>query len=364
VGVQVRCTCGRAPLAREGVYWKLTRPNGKPPLQARFLYTQFIGHSFICSDNMRKQRNPESSRWCAWLLVLLLAAATVRTSAQTPAHPSFEQLTASAESGDADAQVQLGVLYYEGMADGRRPDYAKALDLFHRAADQGNAEAQDRIALMYYQGKGVPRDFTEAAHWYLLAAQGGDYHARLQLSDMYARGIGVPRDRNESRKWARQASALRPDKSTSRIRALFGVALLAVLAFAFGLAALQRNVLTGWPHLIVAVIVHAAGIALVLNTLTTYGFWVVFPHCSHNFLATACTQISDPHTRMIVNQIGDWAMVNIIWRFMAGVGLILDLLAVWYVVYLCQLLRRRFRRAPRLGGIPTGQTRPGLSPGR
>jgi hypothetical protein len=313
---------------------------------------------------MQKQSSSRSLSWCAWLFALLLAAGAIRTSAQTPAHRSFEQLTAAAESGDADAQVELGILYYEGMADGRHPDYLKALELFHRAADQGNAEAEDRIALMYYQGKGVPRDYAEAARWYLLAAQGGDYHARLQLSDMYARGIGVPRDRNESRKWARQASALRPDKQTVRIRAWFGVALLMVLAFAFALAALQRNLLTGWPRLIVALIVHLAGIALVLNTLTTYGFWLVFPGCSHNFLATACTQISDSHTRMIVNQIGDWAMINLIWRFMAGVGLILDALAVWYVVFLCQLLRRRFRRPVRSGSIPNGQTGPGVLAGQ
>jgi hypothetical protein len=86
-------------------------------------------------------------------------------------------------------------------------------------------------------------------------------------------------------------------------------------------------VLTG-QRLIVAVFVHTAGVGLVLNTLTTYGFWIVSPHCSHDFLATACTPISDRHTRKIVNQIGDFAMMNLIWRFIAIVGLVLDVLAV------------------------------------
>ena len=128
-----------------------------------------------------------------------------------------------------------------------------------------------------------------------------------------------------------------------RDRELFAVAILAVVAFSLGLLALQRHALTGWQRVIVAVLVHVAGIALVLNTLTTYGFWIVFPHCSHNFLATACTEISDPQTRKIVNEIGDWAVVNLIFRFMAGVGFVLDALAVWYVVYLWQLLFRRLR---------------------
>jgi tetratricopeptide (TPR) repeat protein len=285
---------------------------------------------------MQKQFNPKSSYWRTWLLVLLLTAGTIRTSAQS----GFDRLVASAENGDADAQVKLGILYYEGMADSPRPDYAEAMKWFQRAADQGDAEAQDRIGLMYYLGKGVPKDYAEAARWYQLAADRGNYHARLQLSDMYARGVGVPRDRDESRKWARLASALHPDKQTPRIRAWFGVAVLALVGFSIGLAALQRNALTGWPHLVVAVLVHATGIMLLLDTLTTYGFWIVFPHCSHNFLATACTQISDQHTRMIVNEFGDWAMVNLVFRFMAGVGLVVDALAVWYVVYLCRLLFR------------------------
>ena len=234
--------------------------------------------------------------------MLLLTAGAIGTAAQAPANSRFDRLVANAEKGDAAAQVELGILYYEGLADSRRPNYAKALEWFQRAADQGDAKAQDRIGLMYYSGKGVPQDFAQAAHWYQLAAQGGNYHARLQLSDMYQRGLGVPRDLSESRKWARQATADHPDREPGQIRAVFALAVLAVIAFTFGLIALQRNSLTGWKHLVVAILVNVTGIALVLNTLTTYGFGIVFPHCSHSFLATDCTQISDPHTRAIVNR--------------------------------------------------------------
>jgi hypothetical protein len=297
---------------------------------------------------MQEHSGPESSSWCIWFLVLLLTAGAIRTTAQLPAQSRFDRLVASAENGDAAAQVELGTLYYNGLAGSPRPDYAEALKWFRRAADQGNANAQDRIGLMYYSGKEVPQDFAEAARWYQLAAQGGNYHARLMLSDMYRGGVGVPRDFSESRKWADLAKADHPDKESVHIRALFAVAVLAVIAFSLGLIALQRNALTGWQHLIVASLVHVAGAALLLNTLTTYGFWIVFPHCSHNFLATDCTQISDPHTRMIVNGIGDWAVVNLVFRFMAGVGLVLDALAAWYLVYLCRLVFKRPRaRIPR-----------------
>src|SRR5580693_3858776 len=264
------------------------------------------------AERMRKHISLQSSSRCVWLLVLLLAAGTIRTAAQVPAHSRFDRLVASAESGDAAAQVELGILYYSGLADSPRPDYAEALKWFQRAADQGNADAQDRIGLMYYSGKGVPQDFAEAAHWYQLAAQGGNFHARLQLSDMYQRGLGVPRDFSEAKKWATLAKTDHPNNQSGYTRAWFPVAILAVLAFPFGLIALQRNVLAGRRRLIVAALVHVVGIALLLNTLATYGFGIVFPHCSHSFLATDCTQISDSHTRMVVNAIGDWAVVNLI----------------------------------------------------
>ena len=283
--------------------------------------------------------------WRACLLVLLLASGlltggAIRARAQAPSGSQFDRLTASAESGDAGAQVQLGILYYDGMADSPRPNYVTALKWFHLAADQGNADAQDRIGIMYYFGKGVPQDYTEAARWYQLAAEGGNYHATQQLSNMYARGVGVARDQGESRKWAAQAKAVRPEKPPVRTWAWFEVAILAVIAFWFGLIALQRGGLKGWPRLNVAFFVHVAGVLLVLDTLTTYGFLIVFPHCSHNFLATACTQISDPGTRKVVNEMGDWATVNLIFRFMGGVGFIVDVLSVWYVVY---LLRKLFK---------------------
>lgn len=285
------------------------------------------------------------------MLVALSGPCTIFVSAtateawqepQARADSAVDRLTASAENGDVDAQVKLGMRYYDG---GRRhpADYEEALTWFHRAAEQGNAEAQARIGMMYHFGEGVPRDDGEAARWYLLAANQGYAWAQLQLSDMYQRGVGVPRDQQESKKWLKLYSAHHPDKTAPRVWELFAVAILAVIAFSLGLLALQRHTQPGWQRLVVAVFVHVAGIALVLNTLTTYGFAIVFPHCSHNFLATACTQISDPHTRKIVNEIGDWAVVNLIFRFMAGVGLVLDALAIWYVVYLCQLLFRRSR---------------------
>jgi hypothetical protein len=259
-----------------------------------------------------------------------------QTTSPPAARMDFDQLTAAAEGGDAAAQLQLGLRYESGTAKRRAPDYDQAMKWFRAAADQGNAEAEARVGMLYHFGKGVPKDDAEAARWYRLAANGGYAWAALQLGDMYQRGVGVPRDQQEARKWFNVYKAAHPDHSVARDRMRFGLAALAVLAYAAALFSLQMEKLTGFPKVGVAIFVHLGGVALVANSLITYGFPLLFPHCAHDFLATACTQIADPHTRKIVNAFGDWSMVNLIFRFMAMVGFVLDGLAVWYLVYLWQ----------------------------
>jgi hypothetical protein len=118
---------------------------------------------------------------------------------------------------------------------------------------------------------------------------------------------------------------------------------IAAVAFALGLFALQYQKLSGWQHYCVAVFVHVGGAFLVINSLITYGFWIVVPNCKFGFLAPSCTQFTDAHTRSIVNSIASYAMVNLIFRFMMVVGLAMDALAVWYLVYLWRFVIRRGR---------------------
>jgi hypothetical protein len=263
----------------------------------------------------------------------------------------FEQLRAAAEGGDAEAQYKLGMVYHNGGGKEHPRDYEAAMKWLRLAADQGNVQAEDWVGAMYYRGEGVAQDYGEAVRWYRVAAEKGNAHAQWQLVDMYQRGIGVPRDLEESKRWARLGQ--KPDRSVLRARLWFGGAVIVALAFALGLFALQFHKLNGWQHFCVAVFVHAVGVFLVINSLITYGFWIVVPHCSFGFLAPACTQFSDPHTRSIVNWFANYAMVNLIFRFMAIVGLGMDLLAGWYLVYLVRLVWRRGRAAQ----APTGVVR-------
>ena len=73
-----------------------------------------------------------------------------------------------AESGDAVAQYNLGVMHYDG--EGVPQDDAEAVKWYRLAADQGLAVAQENLGFMYRDGQGVPQDDVETYAWFSVAA--------------------------------------------------------------------------------------------------------------------------------------------------------------------------------------------------
>ena len=110
----------------------------------------------------------------------------------------------AAEQGYAEAQLSLGFMYYEGKAVPQ--NYAEAVRWFRKSAEQGDVAAQYNLGLMYYEGEGVPRDYAEAARWYRKAAEQGYAAAQFSLGDMYFAGKGVSRDYTKAVMWHRKAA--------------------------------------------------------------------------------------------------------------------------------------------------------------
>ena len=111
----------------------------------------------------------------------------------------FAATKKDAESGDAEAQNNLGVMYNKGL--GVSEDYAEAVKWYRLAADQGYADAQCNLGVMYDNGQGVPQDYAEAVKWYRLAADQGDAGAQSNLGVMYSDGQGVPQDDEDAERW-------------------------------------------------------------------------------------------------------------------------------------------------------------------
>ena len=79
--------------------------------------------------------------------------------------------------------------------------FAKADKICRPLAEAGLADAQAIMGLLYQDGRGVTRDYTEAALWYDRAARQGHREAQFNLGTMYRYGVGVARDLVEAYAW-------------------------------------------------------------------------------------------------------------------------------------------------------------------
>ena len=67
----------------------------------------------------------------------------------------------------------------DGLEAYEKGDYATALRLWRPLAEQGNADAQSNLGTMYYKGQGLTQDYVQAHMWFSLsAAQDGDTNNR------------------------------------------------------------------------------------------------------------------------------------------------------------------------------------------
>lgn len=118
-----------------------------------------------------------------------LAWSGVIVAALTVAGP-----VAAASVGDADAARDRG-------------DYATEFRFTLPLAQQGNAKAQFNLGVMYYDGQGVPQYYFQAVKWFRLAAAQGHANAQNILGVSYRDGKGVPKDAVQAVKWYRLATA-------------------------------------------------------------------------------------------------------------------------------------------------------------
>ena len=134
-------------------------------------------------------RLPDSVRFRSMKRALCLVLITSSTflveasPAQQDKHSVFPKvkemlLIQRAETGDAEAQADV-----------------------IRLANSGDPMAENALGDNYEHGIWVPKDHTQALHWYRRAARHGDSSARYTLGQMYFDGNGVKRDVEEAARW-------------------------------------------------------------------------------------------------------------------------------------------------------------------
>ena len=144
--------------------------------------------------------------------------------------PYSAELVKKAKAGDADAQRDLGLHYFNG--DGVTQDNEesikwslKSMESFHaqmektrsailqnyksepyspelvKRAEAGDAKAQCDLGVFYYKGDGVTQDYKEAVKWLTKSAEQGNLIASYILGHCYYFGKGVAKDEKEAKKW-------------------------------------------------------------------------------------------------------------------------------------------------------------------
>ncbi len=114
-----------------------------------------------------------------------------------------------ARTGEPNAQLRLGLLYYHGH--GVRESDAQAVQWFERAARQGLPEAQFQLGNMYAYGLADPGGGADpnrlAAQWYFEAARQGHADAQYSLGILFLAGTGVQQSEKEATRWIEKAAA-------------------------------------------------------------------------------------------------------------------------------------------------------------
>jgi TPR repeat protein len=102
------------------------------------------------------------------LLFILLTLAAVAAwadfeqdlSATTENPQALRKLRARADADDADAQLNLGGIFFKGQD--VEHDYVRAKKWLRLAATQGEAQAQFNLGVMYATGQGMKQYLVEA----------------------------------------------------------------------------------------------------------------------------------------------------------------------------------------------------------
>ncbi len=98
--------------------------------------------------------------------------------------------------------------FQDGIAQYEQGHYHEAFKLIKKVAETGNAEAEYKLALMYWYGKGVNVDYEQAFSWCKKAAHQDHMKAAYALSKMFQSDNLIEKDSQEAYYWFRRAAEL------------------------------------------------------------------------------------------------------------------------------------------------------------
>ena len=151
--------------------------------------------NYICQES----RQGNAVAQALWGFALVVQSNSPEASAT-----GLQLLRGSAEKGCIVAMLNLGYLL-EGGKFVRKNDN-EAFHWFSQAADTGNAEAELQLGGCYHYGLGTTQDFSMAAKYYRLSADQTNYVAMKSLGYLLMNGYGVKTNEVEAEYWLMRAA--------------------------------------------------------------------------------------------------------------------------------------------------------------
>ena len=140
------------------------------------------------------------------------------TDGKPDAAKAVEWYRKAADQGHPGAQTFLGFALLTGSGVAKAPEQAVAW--FRKAAEKGNPEAQQNLGRCLFNGDGCEKNEQEAVSWYRKAAEQGESGAMFNLGACYLEGTGVKKDRAEATKWFKRAASLGHKRSAEVLEKL------------------------------------------------------------------------------------------------------------------------------------------------
>lgn len=119
----------------------------------------------------------------------------------------FEEQLEAAESGEADAQYEVGIMYLKGQ--GVEQSRVKAVEWLKSASASGHAKAASKLRRM--------DDRQDKFRKLQKQAASGDVDAQYELATMYLKGHGTEQNTAEARNWLGKAAKQNHDKAITRL---------------------------------------------------------------------------------------------------------------------------------------------------
>jgi|TARA_B100001971_G_scaffold29829_1_gene24202 TPR repeat protein len=151
------------------------------------------------------------------ILALCLCLPAISAEKAKPLPKDIPSLKALAETGDANAQNELGVRHYSGQ--GVKKNFNEAMKWFTKAAAQENFKAQYNLGILCEKGEGVIENDKEAVKWFTKAAAQGFAKAQADLGSMYFIGKGVKQNNFVAYAWWNIAT-VNGDEKAKKAKAL------------------------------------------------------------------------------------------------------------------------------------------------